>query len=116
MAYFTFVNILNSILKVSRHRAVFIIEATAAVGGAKPYLNKKLSKLAFWLSFKKIELAESIRYSSGDPIKSWLHALLCLYVTSYISSISRFELCYITPAGRFPDCLFIYLYIYLLGK
>ncbi|KAK1362819.1 RNA cytidine acetyltransferase [Heracleum sosnowskyi] len=39
--------------------------------------------------FKKIELTESIRYSSGDPIESWLHALLCLDVTSYIPGISR---------------------------
>ncbi|KAL8100531.1 hypothetical protein AgCh_032693 [Apium graveolens] len=39
--------------------------------------------------FKKIELAESIRYASGDPIESWLHTLLCLDVTSYIPNISR---------------------------
>lgn len=49
--------------------------------------------------FKKIELAESIRYSYGDPIESWLHALLCLDVTSYIPNISRFKLCYVRPAG-----------------
>ncbi|XP_050292456.1 RNA cytidine acetyltransferase 1 [Quercus robur] len=39
--------------------------------------------------FKKIELSESIRYASGDPIESWLHALLCLDVTSSIPHISR---------------------------
>lgn len=39
--------------------------------------------------FKKIELNESIRYNSGDPIESWLHGLLCLDVASYIPSISR---------------------------
>ena len=41
--------------------------------------------------FKKIELSESIRYASGDPIESWLHALLCLDVTSSIPHISRLE-------------------------
>ncbi|KAK9271864.1 hypothetical protein L1049_002229 [Liquidambar formosana] len=39
--------------------------------------------------FKKIELSESIRYASGDPIESWLHALLCLDVTNSIPPISR---------------------------
>ncbi|KAL8478874.1 hypothetical protein ACS0TY_030671 [Phlomoides rotata] len=39
--------------------------------------------------FKKIELSESIRYASGDPIESWLNALLCLDVTNSIPSISR---------------------------
>ncbi|PIN13145.1 putative P-loop ATPase fused to an acetyltransferase [Handroanthus impetiginosus] len=39
--------------------------------------------------FKKIELSESIRYASGDPIESWLHGLLCLDVTNSIPSISR---------------------------
>ncbi|KAL2531341.1 UPF0202 protein [Abeliophyllum distichum] len=38
--------------------------------------------------FKKIELSESIRYASGDPIESWLHSLLCLDVTNSIPSIS----------------------------
>ncbi|KAL3637489.1 hypothetical protein CASFOL_018657 [Castilleja foliolosa] len=28
--------------------------------------------------FKKIELSESIRYASGDPIEAWLNGLLCL--------------------------------------
>ncbi|GAA0146893.1 RNA processing factor [Lithospermum erythrorhizon] len=37
--------------------------------------------------FKKIDLNESIRYSSGDPIESWLNALLCLDVTSFDPSI-----------------------------
>jgi hypothetical protein len=41
--------------------------------------------------FKKIELSESIRYASGDPIESWLHALLCLDVTNSIPNISRLE-------------------------
>ncbi|KAJ9177701.1 hypothetical protein P3X46_012891 [Hevea brasiliensis] len=39
--------------------------------------------------FKKIELNESIRYASADPIESWLNALLCLDVTNSIPSISR---------------------------
>ncbi|XP_051114910.1 RNA cytidine acetyltransferase 1-like [Andrographis paniculata] len=39
--------------------------------------------------FKKIELNESIRYASGDPIESWLHGLLCLDVTSSIPGITR---------------------------
>ncbi|KAE7998202.1 hypothetical protein FH972_002768 [Carpinus fangiana] len=39
--------------------------------------------------FKKIELSESIRYASGDPIESWLHALLCLDVTNSIPNINR---------------------------
>ncbi|GFP93320.1 upf0202 protein at1g10490 [Phtheirospermum japonicum] len=39
--------------------------------------------------FKKIELSESIRYASGDPIESWLNGLLCLDVTNSIPSISR---------------------------
>ncbi|CAA0823552.1 UPF0202 protein [Striga hermonthica] len=39
--------------------------------------------------FKKIELSESIRYACGDPVESWLNALLCLDVTNYIPSISR---------------------------
>ncbi|KAL0432042.1 UNVERIFIED_CONTAM: RNA cytidine acetyltransferase 1 [Sesamum radiatum] len=39
--------------------------------------------------FKKIELSESIRYTSGDPIESWLNALLCLDVATSIPNISR---------------------------
>lgn len=39
--------------------------------------------------FRKIELSESIRYASGDPIESWLHGLLCLDVTNFIPGISR---------------------------
>ncbi|KAF2284264.1 hypothetical protein GH714_020135 [Hevea brasiliensis] len=39
--------------------------------------------------FKKIELNESIRYASADPIESWLNALLCLDVTNSIPSIRR---------------------------
>ncbi|KAM7473510.1 hypothetical protein LguiB_020753 [Lonicera macranthoides] len=39
--------------------------------------------------FKKIELSESIRYASGDPIESWLNGLLCLDVTSSIPHINR---------------------------
>ncbi|KAL3818839.1 hypothetical protein ACJIZ3_004744 [Penstemon smallii] len=42
--------------------------------------------------FKKIELSESIRYASGDPIESWLHSLLCLDVTNSVPSISRLPL------------------------
>ncbi|KAI4383508.1 hypothetical protein MLD38_009339 [Melastoma candidum] len=39
--------------------------------------------------FKKIELFESIRYASGDPIESWLNGLLCLDVSNSIPSIHR---------------------------
>ncbi|WOL09558.1 hypothetical protein Cni_G18311 [Canna indica] len=39
--------------------------------------------------FKKIDLNESIRYASGDPIESWLNGLLCLDVASHIPNISR---------------------------
>ncbi|KAL3613465.1 hypothetical protein CASFOL_042728 [Castilleja foliolosa] len=39
--------------------------------------------------FKKIELSESIRYASGDPIESWLNGLLCLDLTNSVPSISR---------------------------
>ncbi|KAL0424444.1 UNVERIFIED_CONTAM: RNA cytidine acetyltransferase 1 [Sesamum radiatum] len=39
--------------------------------------------------FKKIELSESIRYASGDPVESWLNALLCLDVATSIPTISR---------------------------
>ncbi|KAF3440479.1 hypothetical protein FNV43_RR18763 [Rhamnella rubrinervis] len=38
--------------------------------------------------FKKIELSESIRYASGDPIESWLHGLLCLDVTNSIPKLT----------------------------
>ncbi|GMI68635.1 hypothetical protein like AT1G10490 [Hibiscus trionum] len=39
--------------------------------------------------FKKIDLSESIRYASADPIESWLNALLCLDVTNSVPSINR---------------------------
>ncbi|KAK7369418.1 hypothetical protein VNO80_11455 [Phaseolus coccineus] len=39
--------------------------------------------------FKKIELSESIRYASGDPIESWLNNLLCLDVSNAIPNLSR---------------------------
>lgn len=39
--------------------------------------------------FKKIELSESIRYASGDPIELWLNTLLCLDVANSIPNISR---------------------------
>ncbi|KAJ1398597.1 tRN [Sesbania bispinosa] len=39
--------------------------------------------------FKKIELNESIRYASGDPIESWLNTLLCLDVSNSIPNLSR---------------------------
>ncbi|KAM6563660.1 hypothetical protein CsatB_023658 [Cannabis sativa] len=38
--------------------------------------------------FKKIELSESIRYASGDPIESWLHGLLCLDATNSVPKLS----------------------------
>ncbi|OAY62345.1 RNA cytidine acetyltransferase 1 isoform X2 [Manihot esculenta] len=40
--------------------------------------------------FQKIELKEPIRYSSGDPIESWLNSLLCLDVMNSTPAISRF--------------------------
>ncbi|KAL4195527.1 hypothetical protein AMTRI_Chr05g73770 [Amborella trichopoda] len=39
-------------------------------------------------AFRKIELSESIRYSSGDPIEAWLHGLLCLDATNFIPNIT----------------------------
>ncbi|KAK1320408.1 UPF0202 protein [Acorus calamus] len=39
--------------------------------------------------FKRVELSESIRYASGDPIESWLNGLLCLDVSNYIPKINR---------------------------
>ncbi|KAK7358902.1 hypothetical protein VNO77_00843 [Canavalia gladiata] len=39
--------------------------------------------------FKKIELSESIRYASADPIESWLNTLLCLDVSNAIPNLSR---------------------------
>ncbi|TKY60362.1 N-acetyltransferase protein [Spatholobus suberectus] len=39
--------------------------------------------------FKRIELSESIRYASGDPIESWLNTLLCLDVSNAIPNLSR---------------------------
>ncbi|KAJ1412894.1 tRN [Sesbania bispinosa] len=39
--------------------------------------------------FKKIELNESIRYASGDPIESWLNTLLCLDVSNSIPNLNR---------------------------
>ncbi|KAK7260073.1 hypothetical protein RIF29_25818 [Crotalaria pallida] len=39
--------------------------------------------------FEKIELSESIRYDSGDPIEIWLNALLCLDVSNAIPILSR---------------------------
>ncbi|KAF2591746.1 hypothetical protein F2Q70_00041087, partial [Brassica cretica] len=38
--------------------------------------------------FKKIELNESIRYASGDPIESWLNGLLCLDVATSLPNPS----------------------------
>ncbi|GMP57057.1 hypothetical protein CsSME_00021302 [Camellia sinensis var. sinensis] len=40
--------------------------------------------------FQKLELKESIRYASGDPIETWLNSLLCLDITNSIPPISRF--------------------------
>ncbi|KAL6219975.1 hypothetical protein ACLB2K_007733 [Fragaria x ananassa] len=38
--------------------------------------------------FKKIELKESIRYASGDPVESWLGGLLCLDITNSIPKLN----------------------------
>ncbi|GAU44634.1 hypothetical protein TSUD_379130 [Trifolium subterraneum] len=43
--------------------------------------------------FKKIELSESIRYASGDPIENWLDSLLCLNVSNAIPNLSRLPPC-----------------------
>uniref|UniRef100_A0A2P2M6G6 RNA cytidine acetyltransferase n=6 Tax=Rhizophora mucronata TaxID=61149 RepID=A0A2P2M6G6_RHIMU len=51
--------------------------------------------------YKKIELSESIRYASGDPIESWLNALLCLDVTNALPPIRR-----LPPPG---DCDLYYV-------
>lgn len=56
-------------------------QSHATVNGAEAAHSGRL--------FKKIELAESIRYASGDPIESWLNALLCLDVANYVPSITR---------------------------
>ncbi|KAK9163956.1 hypothetical protein Syun_004858 [Stephania yunnanensis] len=40
-------------------------------------------------SFTKVELSESIRYASGDPIETWLNGLLCLDVTNTVPNITR---------------------------
>lgn len=41
--------------------------------------------------FKKIELTESIRYGSGDPIESWLNGLLCLDVATCLPNPAWYE-------------------------
>lgn len=56
-------------------------------------LSSYVNSLNVGRLFKKIELSESIRYASGDPIESWLHALLCLDVANSIPNISRLVLC-----------------------
>ncbi|KAF8018616.1 hypothetical protein BT93_H3497 [Corymbia citriodora subsp. variegata] len=56
-------------------------QSRATVNGAEASHSGRL--------FKKIELAESIRYASGDPIESWLNALLCLDVANYVPNITR---------------------------
>ncbi|WJX23106.1 hypothetical protein P8452_12349 [Trifolium repens] len=43
--------------------------------------------------FKKIELSESVRYASGDPIENWLNTLLCLDVSNAIPNLSRLPPC-----------------------
>lgn len=63
--------------------------------------------LSAWLSliagrlFKKIELNESIRYASGDPIESWLNSLLCLDVTNSVPTISRYQTFILLVAEQF---------------
>ncbi|KAK1653179.1 hypothetical protein QYE76_070984 [Lolium multiflorum] len=59
--------------------------------------------------FKKIELNESIRYASGDPIETWLNELLCLDLANSIPNISRLpdlEDCELYYVNR--DTLFSY--------
>lgn len=51
--------------------------------------SKSAEGIASGRLFKKIELSESIRYASGDPIESWLNALLCLDVANAIPNLSR---------------------------
>lgn len=52
-------------------------------------MSKNLDSSLSGRLFKKIELVESIRYASGDPIESWLNGLLCLDVANYIPNINR---------------------------
>lgn len=59
--------------------------------------------------FKKIELNESIRYASGDPIETWLNELLCLDLANSIPNISRLphpNECHLYYVNR--DTLFSY--------
>ncbi|KAM0826019.1 hypothetical protein ACQ4PT_069157 [Festuca glaucescens] len=59
--------------------------------------------------FKKIELNESIRYASGDPIETWLNDLLCLDLANSIPNISRLphpDKCQLYYVNR--DTLFSY--------
>ncbi|KZV17283.1 hypothetical protein F511_27535 [Dorcoceras hygrometricum] len=51
--------------------------------------NKSTESVVSGRLLKKIELSESIRYASGDPIESWLHGLLCLDATKSIPNINR---------------------------
>ncbi|KMT08634.1 hypothetical protein BVRB_6g139110 [Beta vulgaris subsp. vulgaris] len=52
-------------------------------------ISKNLDSSLSGRLFKKIELNESIRYASGDPIERWLNELLCLDVANYIPNITR---------------------------
>ncbi|XP_021758990.1 RNA cytidine acetyltransferase 1-like [Chenopodium quinoa] len=52
-------------------------------------MSKNLDSSLTGRIFKKIELSESIRYASGDPIEFWLNELLCLDVANYIPNINR---------------------------
>ncbi|KMZ63710.1 hypothetical protein ZOSMA_3G01950 [Zostera marina] len=59
--------------------------------------------------FRRVELKESIRYASNDPIESWLNDLLCLDVTTHIPGLARLpprESCDLYYVNR--DTLFSY--------
>ncbi|KAK9292212.1 hypothetical protein L1049_020174 [Liquidambar formosana] len=81
------------------HYLVFLSSTVNGYEGTGRSLSLKLlshlgkAKSDPWLQcrlFQKLELKESIRYASGDPIESWLNGLLCLDVTSSIPPITRF--------------------------
>ncbi|KAF2284285.1 hypothetical protein GH714_020234 [Hevea brasiliensis] len=90
---------------VNGHWSFFVAKTSAATGRTKPHdcqecggslsddLFERFYEFTIVLPagrlFKKIELNESIRYASADPIESWLNALLCLDVTNSIPSIRR---------------------------
>lgn len=60
--------------------------------------------------FKKIELSESIRYASRDPIESWLNKLLCLDVSNAIPNLSRLYQAYSIFTWKMRPFFSIFIY------